>query len=193
MTMRRVLFVMLATGCSEHGSSVPDASVPDAKQFMDARLTTCVSPAGSASVTATPSLTFGRIYVGGIFGTGGVAPAAGTLVTLQLLITNAPEAAEEGLFGCEGQSGSCTTDGLSARGTAALDTASPLGSHPVSIIRTIGGGPEVSGNVTITEYEDPLTSFPGHITGTIATTTQTLTVNGSFSAVFCPLFMQFPI
>lgn len=190
----RLLLVVLATGCTEHGSTPPDALLPDAKLFLDAPVTTCFSPAGSANVTVTPGSVFGRIYVGGVFGSGFVTKTAGFPVTLQLLITNAPEAGFAVLDTCTGFGTACTTEGVFVATKGQIDSDAPLGSHQATIARTVGGGGTVvEGNVTITEYLDPLDSLPGHITGTVAATTPTITLSGSFSSVFCPPYMRFPI
>jgi len=188
MFMRRLLLVLLAAGCNEHGSSPPDAFAPDAKLFLDAQVTTCFAPAGSANVTATPSDTFDRVYIGGVFGSGPFARTAHVAPNVLLVITNAPSAGFE-LTSCTGGAG-CPIEGLFVSIVGGLEPEALVGSHRASIERTQGGGAAVEGVMNITEFVDPFDSLPGHLTGTVSATTPSLTVNGSFSSVFCPPYMM---
>jgi hypothetical protein len=190
--MRIFLLAVLVTGCSEHGSSPPDAFTADGKQFLDAPVTTCFAPDGSASVTASPSSVFGRIYAGGVLLAGPFAPAksAAAPFALQLLITNVAEA-DLSILGCDGFEPSCTTDGLAVTGT--LERDEELGSHAVTIRRTVGSSASLDGAINVTEFVHPFLSLPGHITGTISAVSPTSNVSGSFSTVFCPPFLTVTI
>jgi len=185
--MRRIFLVLLVAGCNEHGSSVPDASIPDATPAFDAFEDMCVSADGTARVTVAPSASFGRLYAGGVFGAGLFAPAEGYPVTLMFLISN-QASADFDLLAC--QTSNCPTDGLFVV-TENFRSDAVAGSHPVTITRTTGGGPAVQGNVTITSFDDPTVSLTGFIAATISASTPSIT--GSFSSAFCPSFMSGPI
>lgn len=192
--MRTLALVVLSiTGCAEHGSS-PDAGPSDARKlYSDAQVTRCVSPNGSANVSAAPA-SFVNVYAGSVSG-GFVAPekVAGTPFTLRLLFVNAPEADEMLLFPCTENLSGCPIDGLFVFSKNQLSKSTAIGSHPVGITRTRPPMTTLDGAVEVTEFVDPFEDQPGHITGTISGVSPALGVNGSFSTPFCPPMMMFLI
>lgn len=180
---------LLLVGCSEHGSTPP---LVDAKPFLDAPVTTCFAPAGGASVTASPSFAFGRVYAGGVLLSGPFAPAhaAGAPFQLEMLFTNVAQADLEILGNCDGNQPSCTTDGLAV--VAGLERDAEVGTHALSLRVTTGARPSVQGTLTVTEFVHPFDTLPGHITGTVSAS-GAFTVSGSFSTVFCPPFLTVTI
>ena len=184
-----LLLALLLAGCTEHGSTPPDAAI---KEFLDAQVTTCVAPDGGARVTTSPGSAFGRVYAGGVLLAGPVAPArsAGVPLALRLLFTNVAQADLGILDNCDGNLPNCTTEGLAV--SATLERDLELGAHPASLRATTGARPLVQGTLTVTEFVNPFDTLPGHITGTVSAT-GAIVVTGSFSTVFCPPFLSVTI
>ncbi|MEO7094662.1 MAG: hypothetical protein ABI175_15500 [Polyangiales bacterium] len=184
--MRILLLAILVTGCTEHGSSPPLA---DAKLFLDAPVTMCLAPNGSAEVTASPGLAFAKVYAGGVLLSGPAQKGTGAPFALQMLFTNLSQADLEVGGVCDGNSQpNCMTDGLALHTTTALERDAEVGTHSVTLRRTISG-PAIQGMMTVTEFMNPFDALPGHITGTVSATG----VSGSFSTVFCPPFLAVTI
>lgn len=186
--MRLLLIVVLAAGCAEHGSSPADAFVPDVKLFADAPVTRCASPSGSADIMTTQA-NFRSVYAGGILlalFSDAVAPAraAGVPISMAVLATNVTEADGFAMESCTMNPAGCQVEGIVIY--AGLEPGVELGTHQAQFRRAGTESTALDGSITVTEFVDPFTDQPGHITATVSGVSPTTSVSGSFSTAFCP-------
>lgn len=190
---------LIAGGCGADevtvdASRLIDANATDARR-VDARIDagpTCVSPAGTADVTAEAAAAsehYANLYAAALSLSGPVAPVAGGApMILSVLFTNADELAPIPTACCINNSPDCCpagATGLTAT-TEAIVAGAEVGDHPVTFRKLDNAAYTVDGTLTITTFVDPFTDTPGRVAGSVSGTMGNRTVSGTFDHEFCP-------
>ncbi len=179
--------LVLAVGCS-HPSHHQD---PDAAPVLaDSPAPVCDAPAGTASVLAVgaSSVTFGRLFAGGVWFTGPVTGVASPPMSLSLLFTNAELADADSVCCGNHDAACCKADGLWIS-TDGLPSGGEPGTHPARIDRTPDGAFTLTGTIDITTFVQPFEHAPGRIAGSVTAVDGALSVSGSFDNAFCSMLL----
>jgi len=189
----RTLVLLFAVGCgADHGSHpIGDASASDdAPSFPDADLYFCDATADSAHVTVTDAgtaTTYSRIHAGALIESGPVAPVNGIPMTIQLMFTDADHFSTTDGFDCIAPDyAGCPFTGALAR-TDSIPYGAEVGTHPVVFDSLTHAGLDAHGTLTIDAIIRPVDAAPGHIRGSVTTTSGADSVTGTFENNFCLL------
>lgn len=193
----RALFLLFAIGCGpdvdpDHHQHPIDAAphdvakVPDAIAGPDADFGFCDSAPGSSHVTVVDqgvTTVYDRLHVYIEAGGGGpVAPFA-QFVPISMMFTSVGRLGDNDTANClGGATNLCPAPGVRAYGT--LENSGP-GEHPMTFEALTHADFSAQGSITITHFLLPTGSNVGHVMGSVATTTGTDSVTGTFENDIC--------
>ncbi|MGE0546202.1 MAG: hypothetical protein AB7R00_04045 [Kofleriaceae bacterium] len=195
--MVRSFVFVFTVACSSSSSPtlIDSGPIPDS---LDAAPETCSSPPGSANITvetAAGTATFTRLYAGGIWLIGPVAPVSNEPMVAQLQLTTLDVIQREKLNCCRLDSSTCCElDGVGIE-INPLPGGSELGGHVATISSFPGAAAPVSlsGTVTITEFVHPFENEPGRIVGSVTASNGATMVDGTFDNSFCVGLLGTPL
>jgi hypothetical protein len=152
----------------------------------------CTSATGTADITARmggQTTTYTRLYAGGIWNTGPVAPVVAASMSVELVITDAaPVSAETGLC-CSGPTDCCPLQGLGMDLDPLLPGAE-IGTHVVRIRALHDATFTLTGTITITDFVHPFEQAPGRIAGSVSASTGNRSVSGTLDNEFCAALLN---
>lgn len=194
--------LMIVTSACGADEVVPDAGnrpvdAPPVIDGMpgDAFSTVCSSPDGSATITTTGGTgggtAFGRLYAGGLYEIGPVAPLGPTApMQIYFVFANADPVEATELACCLADDDSCCTINSVVAGTTSIPVGTEVGTHDVTFAKTNGNAFSVAGTVNITTFVHPFTNDPGRVAGSVSASSGGLTVTGTFDNEFCRAFLS---
>jgi hypothetical protein len=198
-----ILLVLSAAACGRDEALGPDAptippvidappGTPDSPFLVDAAPRLCSSAMGTADVTASgpgSNVTYQRLYAGGIWEVGPVAPAGPAPMTIELLYTNVDPFDADHWYDClAGQTVACDTIGLVTR-IQSVAAGAEVGDHTVTFTKSDNPAFTLDGTLTIDMFVHPFLNAPGRIAGSINASMGGRSVTGTFDSEFCAFLL----
>ncbi|MEO8554801.1 MAG: hypothetical protein ABI678_32710 [Kofleriaceae bacterium] len=190
----RALILLFAIGCGpdvDGHSHFKDAGIDttqivDGPRGPDADLYFCDATADSAHVTVTDAsttTTYSRVHLATVLGGGPFAPTSAVQISLQMMFTDADHIGTNDAFDCLAPDyAHCPVTGALVP-FAAVDGVDP-GTYPVAFESLNHAGLDAHGVLTINQIVLPTTA-PGHVKGSVTTTSGADAVNGTFENDIC--------
>jgi hypothetical protein len=178
----------------------PRADAPeggfDANDTDGFPIPTCTSPADTADITTMgggPDESYDRLYAGGVFNTGPLAPAGpGPEPTFGLKLTFSNDSPIDAGNECLPDT-DCAIVSLVGNLTEVITPEDAVGDHPIELYKTDDVSFTVNGTVTIDTYESPFGDGVGSLSGSVTGTTGGRSVTGTFDNDFCAAMIGYTI
>lgn len=176
-------------------ADAPEGGV-DANDTDGFPISTCMSPADTADITTMgggPDESYDRLYAGGIFNTGPIAPAGpGPEPAFGMEIRFSTDSPIDVVNDCVPRT-DCAIVSLVGMLGELIDPDTAVGDHPIALHKTDDVSFTVDGTITIDTYESPFGDGIGSMSGSITGTTGGRTVTGTFDGDFCPGMINYTI